>query len=486
MASVSTPSVSGNSKAKHRKAEPNLSNRVGATVAIAVLGVFVTYLPINGVSGALTTIAQATGAGTTDLQWVTDCYVIPMAAAVLSGGVFGDLYGRRRVFSLGLILTVIGAVTAALASLLDSAAVPTLWVGQAISGLGAGVLLPTTLALIAHAVPDPHARGRYISLWATGIVGGLAVGPLISGVILEFAGWGWIFLPTGLLAASAGVFAHFKLPESKNAVGRQLDWPGQVSATIGIASIIFGVIEGGARGWGSPAAAAGLAVGAVSVASFIVSELRSSAPLMDLRLFRSTGFSVAAFSSLIALFAIVGITFLLSLYLGSGQPRSALEIGLRLVFVPGTAALVSPLAGRLMGRVKPVYILTAGLVVGAVGILLLAQIDSSTSFADLAWRLAVFGVSIALMLTSVTVVSVNSVPWHLAGMASAASTALRQFGGALGPAILGSIYAGQLHNGGSAASGLRAALQTTSVLLSIGVVGCAATVLVSRRRSAEP
>ncbi|MFE7276806.1 MFS transporter [Streptomyces sp. NPDC057623] len=485
MASTSTFPASEKGKAKHGKAKPDSPNPVGTTVIIAVLGVFVTYLPINGVSGALTTIAQATHANTTELQWVTDSYVIPMAAAVLSGGVFGDLYGRRRVFSLGLILTAIGAVTAGLASLLGSAAVPTLWAGQAVSGLGAGLLLPTTLALIAHAVPDPRARGRYISIWATGIVGGLAAGPLICGAILEFADLGWIFLPTGLLAVTAGVFAHFTLPESKNAVGRQLDWPGQISATIGIASIIFGVIEGGAQGWGSPVAQAGFAVGAVSVAAFILFELRSPAPLMDLRLFRSTGFSVAAFSSLIALFAIVGITFLLSLYLGSGQPRSALEIGLRLIFVPGTAALVSPFAGRLVGMVEPVHVLTAGLVVGAVGTLLLANIDTSTSFPDLAWRLAVFGVSVALMLTSGTVVSVNSAPWHLAGMASAASTAMRQFGGALGPAILGSIYVGQLHNGGSAASGLRAALLTTGVLLSTGAVGCVATVLVSRRPSAE-
>ena len=144
-------------------AVPPDRRRLMLTVGLAVLGVFVTYVPITAVSVALATIGQATHASTSDLQWVSDAYVIPMAAAVLSAGVFGDLYGRRRMFLGGMTLTLMGAAVAGLSGAFHhTAALSMLWTGQAISGLGAGLLLPTTLALIAHVVPDPRERGKYI------------------------------------------------------------------------------------------------------------------------------------------------------------------------------------------------------------------------------------------------------------------------------------------------------------------------------------
>lgn len=225
--------------------------RIGSTTVIATLGVFVTYLPIYAVAVSLATIAADTGATTAELQWVAVAYVIPMAAGVLSAGVFGDLHGRRRMFSLGLVLTVIGSVGSGVAGLLDSAALPVLWTGQAITGLGAGVLLPTTLALIAQAVPDPKARGRYIAMWAAGMTAGLAVGPVLAGAIVAVGSWGWIFAPTVVLSIVILVVGYLRLPESKAPAGRHLDVPGQIAATIAMVAIIFGVIEGGALGWGS-------------------------------------------------------------------------------------------------------------------------------------------------------------------------------------------------------------------------------------------
>ena len=352
-----------------------------ATIALAVLGVFVTYIPITGVSGALSTIAAATGATTSELQWVSDAYVIPMAAAVLSAGVFGDIHGRRRLFGLGMLLTVIGAVVAGLSATLGGAALPVLWFGQAVSGVGAGVLLPTTLALITHAVADPRQRPRYISMWATGIVVGLAIGPILSGLVLAVADWGWIFLPAGLLAVVAGIAAHVALPESRSPEGRHLDWGGQVTASIAIAALIFGVIEGGAAGWGSAPALLAFVVGGAALVGFIIRELRAEKPLMDLRMFRIIGFSAGAISTLAAMFVTVGEMFLLSIYLGSVQPLSALEIGIRLAFVPGVAALVNPIVPRLMARLKPLGVLLLGIVVGIVGMLLLLGVSSTTGSA---------------------------------------------------------------------------------------------------------
>jgi MFS family permease len=459
---------------------------IGATVAVAVLGVFAVYLPINGVAGALNDIAASTGAGTAELQWVSDAYVLPTAAAILSAGVFGDLYGRRRIFSLGLALTGTGGLVAALAGLLGSgAAMPVLWAGQAVSGLGAGLLLPTTLALIAHAVPDPHDRGRHIGLWAAGVAAGLALGPLVSGGILESGAWGWIFVPASALSFGTLVYGHLRLPESKSPEGRRLDWPGQITASLAMTGLIFGVIEGGSRGWTSAHALTSLAVGALALAAFLATERRAAAPLMDLRLFASPGFATAAFASVIALFATVGFTFLLSLYLGDVHHYSALEIGVRLFVFAGVSAVVNVPVGRLMRRVPPLALLTTGLAVATAAVFLFTRVGPGTGFLDLAWRLALLGVSVSLMLTSVTVVSVNAAPWNLAGMASATSTALRQFGGALSPAVLGSVYAGGLTGGGTPTSAFHTALLTVGGLLALGFLGCLA-VLVTGLRHARP
>jgi EmrB/QacA subfamily drug resistance transporter len=455
---------------------------VTLTIALAVLGVFVTYVPITAVSVALTSIGSATGAATPDLQWVSDSYIIPMAATILSAGVFGDLHGRRRVYVTGMALTVVGALVAALGSSLGgSDALHVLWAGQAVSGAGAGLLLPTTLALIAHAVPELSDRARYVAMWATGLVLGLALGPLLSGLILEHAAWGWIFVPTAVMAFAAGAAALALLPESKAPEGRHLDWPGQILATVAIAASIFGVIEGGQSGWGSAQAVVGLAVGAVALAAFVAVELRAEAPLLNVSLFRSPQFAAAGVSALVALFALVGAIFLLSLFFGGAQRLSPLEIGLRLLFVNGVTALANPFVGRLLARVQPIAVLGGGLALGAVAMVLLCGMEADTGFGGAAWRLAVLGVADALMLSAVAVAAIHAVPHRLAGMAAAANTALRQYGGALGPAVLGVVLTSRIAGGADMASALHTALLVNGALLALAALGCALAV----RRAAQ-
>jgi MFS family permease len=459
---------------------------LGLTIALAVIGVFVTYVPITSVSVALATIRQDTHAATSDLQWVTDAYIIPMAAAILSAGVFGDLHGRRKVYVIGMALTALGAVIAVLAGTgTGASALHVLWAGQAVSGLGAGLLLPTTLALIAHAVPDLHARAKYVALWATGMVLGLSVGPLISGVILEGAGWGWIFAPVAVLALGTGVLAHRALPESRAPEGRRLDWPGQVLATVAITASIFGVIEGGDSGWGDPATLAAFALGAVASVVFIGVELRAPAPLLDVRLFRVPAFAASGFAALIALFALVGTIFLLSVFFGADQHLSPLEIGYRLLFINLVTAVVNPFAGRAMRRVQPIGALTFGLGLGAVAMLLLCGLGDDASFGAAAWRLAVLGFANAFMLSAVAVAAIHAVPHRLAGMAAAANTALRQYGAALGPAVLGVILTSRVAGGATMATAMHTALVVNAIALAVAALACAA-VVVRHASVAEP
>ena len=446
---------------------------VGLIITLAVLGVFVTYVPITAVSVSLTTIGRSTGASTADLQWVSDAYIIPMAATILSAGVFGDLHGRRRVFLLGMALTAVGAVVAGLSALIDGeGALPVLWLGQAITGAGGGLMLPTTLALIAHAVPDIRERARYVALWSTGLVLGLALGPRVSGLLLEGLGWGWIFAPTGILAVVAGVLAARSLPESRAPEGRRLDWPGQITATIAITASIFGVIEGGQAGWGAPQTIAGLVIGAAAFAAFLRVEARSASPILQLALFRTPAFSAAGASAVIALFALVGASFVLSLFFGSVQELSPLGIAVRLLFLNGVTALTGPLVGRLMGRWPPIVLLALGLGLSAVAMFLLTALQPGTGFGETVWRLAVLGVGCAFMLSAVSVAAIQAVPHRLAGMAAAANTALRQYGAALGPAVLGVIFAERIAAGATPTAALHTGLVVCGLLLVVAAATC--------------
>jgi EmrB/QacA subfamily drug resistance transporter len=453
--------------------ETDRDGSVALTIALAVVGVFVTYVPITAVSVSLTTIGASTGASTSDLQWVSDAYIIPMAATILSAGVFGDLHGRRRVYLLGMALTLAGALTAALAGTIDpSAGLHVLWVGQAVSGAGGGLMLPTTLALIAHAVPDVRERGRYVALWSTGLVLGLAIGPLLSGVLLEHLDWGWIFAPTAVLAVGLLVLAAMRLPESRAPEGRHLDWPGQITATIAIAASIYGIIEGGQNGWGAPQTVVALVAGAVFLVAFVWVEARSSSPILHLELFRTPVFSAAGLAALICLFTLVGGMFVLSLFFGRAQHLSALAIAVRLLFLNGVTALLGPLVGRMLGRRPPIELLAAGLALAGIAMFLFTGMGPDTGMLDTIWRLAVLGVAEAFALSAVSVAAIGSVPHALAGMAAAANTVLRQYGAALGPAVLGVILAERISAGASMADALDTGMIVNGVLLLLAAAAC--------------
>lgn len=466
---------------------------ITATIVLAVLGIFVSYFPINAVAGSLSDIAAATGADTAELQWIPTAYSVPMTAAVLSAGVFGDVYGRRRIYLIGILFTGLGAGTAAVADLTGSLALPFLLTGQVIAGLGGGLLLPTTLALIAVAVPDPRRRGRYIAMWATSTGASLAISPITSGLILEIAHWGWVFVPSLVLAVAAGAIAYAKLPESKSLGKRSLDIPGQITVSVAILALTFGVIEGGKNGWAAPTTVSALVIAIIALSAFILVERRAAEPLLHLALFKIPSFSAANFGSLMALFSIVGVVFLISIYLGATQKLGALEIGARIMFVPGISALVNPIIGRFIGRMQPMYLLSSGLVVGAVGTLAISGVTADSGFLDLVWRLSIFGVANAMMLTAVSVAAINATPPPLASMAAAANTAIRQLGAALGPAVLGTIYAvavaASIAGGGAGATageaataGLRTAMLTTSALLFLAGVVCIVSFAVDARR----
>lgn len=417
-----------------RKPASASAERRAATLVMACLGVFVAYLPVTTVAVSLPAIQSALDATTAQLSWVQDAFVLPMAAFILTAGVVGDVHGRKKVFQAGLLFSAAGAAVA-----LSAQSVQVLWAGQALAGLGAATLLPTTLALISHAVPDHRERGKYIGLWATSLMLALAVGPLVAGVILDHVAWRWIYLLTVPVSLLAAVVAARLLTDSRAPFERRLDWPGQITATVAVTALVYGVIEGGADSFTDPKVLAALAVAVVSGLAFVWAERRSDSPMLDLALFRSPAFTATTLVAMITFLGLIGFFFLLSLYFGMVQRLDTLEAAWRLLVVTACAILVGGPVGRLMHRISARVLITGGLLVVSASLFALIGVDADTSFLSLAWRLAPLGLGLGAVMTPMTATAVASVPHHLAGMAAAGNNAFRQVGGALGPAVLGAL-----------------------------------------------
>ncbi|MFJ8108122.1 DHA2 family efflux MFS transporter permease subunit [Streptomyces sp. NPDC096132] len=408
------------------------SRHASATVVLACLGVFVSYLPVVGVSVALPVMQQALGASTAGLQWITDAFILPTAALLLTCGMLGDLYGRKKAYLAGLALFCLGCLVC-----LTADGVVQVCVGQAFAGLGTAALLPSTLALISEVCPDPGRRARAIALWTASLGLGLTLGPLFNGLIVERASWRWIFLPALVVGAVAVAAGAAVLTESRSTRERQLDIPGQLLAIVGITGLVYGVIEGGSEGWSSAEAVTAFLVTAAALPAFVLVELRSPCPMLDLRLFRSRAFSGAALVMAVTLFAQVGLVFALSEYFGLVHHASTWDIGLRLVALNGFTVVLGPLVGRLMNRNSPRLLLVTGLVVGGVGALCVTFFRADTGTGAAALVIAVLGIGIALAMAPITTIAMDSLPHRLAGTAGAANSALRQIGSALGPAVFG-------------------------------------------------
>lgn len=451
-------------------------------VWIATLAVLMAQLPINLVSVSLTTIAADTGTGTAGLQWIQSLFVLAMAAAVLSAGVIAENIGRRRVMIIALLLMALGTALGGLSPLFGEGTMPVLWTGQAIAGLGGGALLPTTLATITAAVPDYRQRGPYIALWGAGTTAGLTLGAVLGGLINEAAHWNWVYLPATLSALLIAVITRTQLPKAPT-TSPGLDLQGQIYATLAIIGLIFGVIQGGSAGWFSVPALIGYAVFLVSLALFIYREANTYAPLMDIAIFTSPRFAAAGFAAAMSLFSVVGMGFMLALFLGLAKELTPLGISSYIAFMPGTALLVSPLVGALLKRMPPTRVLILGLLLAAVGTFCLSFAGVDTSYVDLVWRIMLFGVSISMMLSSVTTVAVNAVQPHQAAMAGATNTVLRQVGGALGPAILGSVWATVQAGGGSLSTAFSTAVGVTTGLLLLAAVLCVLAELAGKKKS---
>ncbi|NIH77729.1 MFS transporter [Amycolatopsis viridis] len=423
-----------------------------ALLVMTCLGQFMVLLDSTIVGAALPDMAQRLHTGLTGLQWIVDAYVLLVAMLLLSGGVFADRFGRKRVFLAG-----VAVFTAA--SLLCAVAPSIGWLiaGRVVQGIGAAALSPASLALLGAAYPVPGERVKAIGLWAgfSGI--GLAAGPLAGGILVEAFGWPAIFLvnlPIGVVLLLAGMRV---LTESRNTGAPAIDVPGTVLSVLGVGALTYGLIEGGSRGWTDPVILGSFAVAVVVLAVFVAVEGRRKAPMLPLRLFRERLFSVANTAMVVVGFALMGSSFFFSQFFVSVQGSSILVAGLQTL--PATLAMVvvSPFAGRLAARHGFRIVVTAGLAVAGAGLLTLGFADASTGYGNVWWRLALTGIGFALTMSPLTGAAIQAVSPREGGLASGASSTARQIGAVLGVAVLGAVVRGREAAGASFGAGLGSA-----------------------------
>jgi MFS family permease len=432
------------------------SRRSPAAIIIAAcLAIFCAYVPLIAVAVALPTIQRGLHISTSQLTWVLDALVVAMASFIMLSGTVADLLGRKKVLFGGLILICVGAVL----GMSSGSSVELLWAAQAVIGLAAAMLMTSSLAVISHAIPDHRVRGLAIAAWASSLAIGLAAGAWLSALILNGigAGWTWIFATVLPFALVGMAVALRGVPDSTAHEGRSLDVPGQLASFLLIAGLVFAVIEGPDRGWGSAPVVGGFAVAAAALAAFILRERRAASPMLDLRLFASREFTASAVAAALLMFGLIGTAFILSLFFGTIQHLSMTAIALRFTMILGPMVLIGPAAAQLARRYNPRLPLIAGLAAAGAGILTLTGVHAHDGFAVIWWRLVIVSVGLGLAMSPMTALAVASVPHRLAGLAGSAFNVFRQTGAALGPAVLAAVLTSRV------ASSLPAALASHHV-----------------------
>ncbi|WP_020106633.1 MFS transporter [Nocardia sp. 348MFTsu5.1] len=447
------------------------SPRYLATLVAACLAVMVAQVAYSLPGSLNGTFQQEFNISGAELTWISAAFATAMVVFELTFGVLGDMFGRKRLMLGGAGLIVVGAALSASAQQVE-----VMWIGQIISGIGAGALYPISLAMIAAVVPDAQARAKAIALWAGFLSLGAAVSPMMAAALAEYASWRWAF---GVVIA----FALFSLvvslgaQDSSSPEGRKLDIPGQVTLAVGLIALLWALTQGSEEGWGNAAIIAGFVIGALCLIAFVVIELRTEVPLLHLNLFANRAFAITGLTAVVGMFAFLGTCFSMSIWLGAVQHVSPLKIGLLFLVIQGPAFLLVPLVSRLIHSVSPRWVLTSGFGLMALAGYICSQFDVETStWTDFIAPMLLLGIGFAFTVASITAVAINTVPLRLAGMASATTNLLRDFGFALGPvlvaAVANSVANGLLRDGlGAAAAQSNLGAAHTGAVMGIGEEG---------------
>jgi EmrB/QacA subfamily drug resistance transporter len=412
-------------------------NRKWWTLGAMCFALFMIMLDNTVVNVALPSIQKDLGASISGLEWTINGYTLSFAVLLATGGRLGDIFGRRLMFLIGVVIFALSSATAGFAP--DETS---LVVSRVVQGIGAALMMPGTLSIITDAFPA-HERGKAMGTWAGVSALALAIGPVLGGFLTEHVSWRAIFYINIPVAIGAVIATLFAVRESRDtSVGRDVDYAGVAVLTVGLTALVLALVEGNAWGWGSPEIVALLAAAAFALPAFVFVENRVKAPMVQFDLLSDRNFLAAVCVAMIISFAMLGVFFFLALYMQDILGYTPLEAGLR--FLPSTLMIVgvAPVAGRLSDRFGPRWLIAGGLVIVAASLFSFSRIAVDSGYLDLLPGFMLLGIGIAMTMSPMTSAAMNAVPVQKAGIASGVLSMFRMVGGSLGVAVTGAIFQG--------------------------------------------
>ncbi|MDF2573493.1 MAG: transporter [Agromyces sp.] len=423
-----------------------------AAAYIAVTLAQITNAFPGALNGQFAVEFQASGAG---LTWISSAFVIAIVVFELTFGVLGDLFGRKKLLYAGAAFTFVGTLIAAAATTTGI-----MILGQAVGGIGAGILFPISLSMIAAITPDLRARARVIATWAGFLSLGAVISPVLAGITVElftvpgdepgapnvFSGWRVAYYVAAAVAVVVFVFA-LRSKDSAAPEGRKLDIPGQVTLSLGLIAALSATVVAVDAGFDDPIVIGGYVIGAVLLVAFVVIELTTKVPLIHLSLFTNPSYAITSIVAVTGMFAFLAIAFSTSVAVGALGAVETWKMGVLFVFIQGPAFVLIPVVGWLIHHVSPRWVLTSGFALMAVSGYWISSLPLGTpeAFGGTPWTafivpLLLLGIGFALTVGSITAVAINTVEPSYIGMASATTNLLRDLGFALGP-VVGSVIA---------------------------------------------
>jgi EmrB/QacA subfamily drug resistance transporter len=447
---------------------PEVHDRRWFLLAVLCLSLVVVVMAVSGLNTALPRIQEDLGASATALQWILDAYALVFAGLLLMAGAIGDRFGRKGALLIGLVVFGAGALVSGLAS-----STAQVIVGRAVSGVGAALLMPATLSLIIAVFP-PEERTRAIAVWVGFAGAGSAIGPVVSGALLDHFWWGSAFLANLPVVAIAVVAIAVFSPRSRDDAATPLDPRGAVLSLVGIAALLFGIIEGPERGWTDVVVLATFVLAVVFIVGFGLWERRAPHPMLPMSLFADRRFSVGSAVVMTTFALIFGFFFSFTLYLQFARGYSPLDAGLAGLPAAVALVLVSSRSAGIAERLGSGRAMALGFALIGIGMAIFSQIAVDTPFIVLVLGMVCFSSGASLAMAPATGNIMSAVPPAKAGVGSAVNDTTRELGGALGIAIFGSIVNSAYRNGvdlgdlGLPASQLHSAEKSIGAATSIG------------------